>query len=284
MILVTWPIWPPRPYMVKPFKILLRNRGADFYETWYAALGTPAHHSLFKWWLWSEFDLFYGKVKFGNFCFFYRKKWKLDFSETIAACDLKVDRCRRLIEMMKVCEYWRSRSFHYHIFSRFCMFCALLGQDIRWAFTGPLVLWFFCLSIQRSNIYPIRENMCIWSKSSLSISPSINLFIYLSIFLFIYLSIYPSIFLFNDQTITYIPLWKICVLGRNRNTLYLSIFSSPQPKAHRWAYRIPMDQASVRPLSVVRPHFQTSSPPKPLGQSNLNFMWSLLGKGERKFI
>ena len=21
------------------------------------------------------------------------------------------------------------------------MFCALLGQDIRWAFTGPLVLW-----------------------------------------------------------------------------------------------------------------------------------------------
>ena len=22
------------------------------------------------------------------------------------------------------------------------MFCALLGQDIRWAFTGPLVLWF----------------------------------------------------------------------------------------------------------------------------------------------
>ena len=43
---------------------------------------------------------------------------------------------------MKLCEYWRSRSFLYHIFSRFCLFCALLGQDIRWAFTGPLVLWF----------------------------------------------------------------------------------------------------------------------------------------------
>ena len=38
---------------------------------------------------------------------------------------------------MKVCEYWRSRSFLYHLFSRFCMFCALVGQDIRWAFTGP---------------------------------------------------------------------------------------------------------------------------------------------------
>ena len=54
-----------------------------------------------------------------------------DFSETIAASDLKVGRCRQLIEFMKLCEYRRSRSFLYHIFSRFCMFCALLGQDIR---------------------------------------------------------------------------------------------------------------------------------------------------------
>ena len=27
------------------------------------------------------------------------------FSETIAACDMKVDRCRKLVEFMKVCEY-----------------------------------------------------------------------------------------------------------------------------------------------------------------------------------
>ena len=27
----------------------------------------------------------------------------MDFSETIAACDLKVGRCRQLIEIMKVC-------------------------------------------------------------------------------------------------------------------------------------------------------------------------------------
>ena len=66
----------------------------------------------------------------------------VDFSETIAACDLKVGRCRQLIEIMKVCEYRRSRPFLYHIFSRLCLFCALLGQDIRRAFTGPLVLWF----------------------------------------------------------------------------------------------------------------------------------------------
>ena len=45
----------------------------------------------------------------------------MDFSETIAACDLKVGGCRELIEVMKVCEYWRSGSFLYHIF--LCFIC-----------------------------------------------------------------------------------------------------------------------------------------------------------------
>ena len=40
---------------------------------------------------------------------------------------------------------------------------------------------------------------------------------------------------------------------------------------------------SSRRSSVVH-HFQRSSSLKPLGQSKPNFMWSLLGKGERKFI
>ena len=35
----------------------------------------------------------------------------VDFSETIAACDLKVGRCRQLVDLMKGCEYSRSRSF-----------------------------------------------------------------------------------------------------------------------------------------------------------------------------
>ena len=29
----------------------------------------------------------------------------VDFSETIADCDLKVGRCRQLFEFMKACEY-----------------------------------------------------------------------------------------------------------------------------------------------------------------------------------
>ena len=56
---------------------------------------------------------------------------RVDFSETIAASDLKGGRCRQVIEFIKLYEYRRSRSFLYHIFSRFCMFCALLGHDIR---------------------------------------------------------------------------------------------------------------------------------------------------------
>ena len=53
------------------------------------------------------------------------------FFKTIAASDLKDGRCRQLTEFMKLCEFRRSRSFLYHIFSRFCLFCVLLGQDIR---------------------------------------------------------------------------------------------------------------------------------------------------------
>ena len=62
---------------------------ADSHETWYVALGTPAH----------------GKVKFGNLGFSIGKVKTVDFSKTIAACDLKVGRCRQLIEIMKVREY-----------------------------------------------------------------------------------------------------------------------------------------------------------------------------------
>ena len=37
--------------------------------------------------------------------FLLEKVKTMDFSETIAACDLKVGRWRQLIEVMKVCEY-----------------------------------------------------------------------------------------------------------------------------------------------------------------------------------
>ena len=43
--------------------------------------------------------------------FLWEKVQTVDFSETIVACDLKVGRCRQLIDFMKVCEYLRSMSF-----------------------------------------------------------------------------------------------------------------------------------------------------------------------------
>ena len=58
---------------------------------------------------WVDLDLFHRKVNLG---FSIGKKLKtVDFSETIAACDLKSGGCRQLIELMKVCEYCRSMSF-----------------------------------------------------------------------------------------------------------------------------------------------------------------------------
>ena len=50
------------------------------------------------------------------------------FSETIAACDLKVARCRQLIEFMKLCEYRRSRPFLFHIFPDFVCFVLYLAK------------------------------------------------------------------------------------------------------------------------------------------------------------
>ena len=36
---------------------------------------------------------------------------KTEFLDTIAVCDLKVGRCRHVLEFMKVCEYLMSMSF-----------------------------------------------------------------------------------------------------------------------------------------------------------------------------
>ena len=48
-----------------------------------------------------------------TWAFLWEKVKTVNFSETIESCDHKVCMYRQLIEFMKVCEYWRSRSFHY---------------------------------------------------------------------------------------------------------------------------------------------------------------------------
>ena len=112
MVLITWPRWLPCPYMVKTLKnFLLQNQKTDDLESWYAASGAWELWSLFKWWLWVDADLFYGKVEFGPLCFLYGKVKTMDFSETIVVYDIKVGRCSQLNEYMKLYEYQRSRSF-----------------------------------------------------------------------------------------------------------------------------------------------------------------------------
>ena len=79
-VLVTWSRWPPCPYMVKTLKnLFLWNQKADDLETWYAASGARVLPNLFKWWLWVDLDLFYGKVKFGPLRFCMGKRWNIGF-------------------------------------------------------------------------------------------------------------------------------------------------------------------------------------------------------------
>ena len=70
-----------------------------------------ALYNLYKPWHWVDLYLFYRKVNFGPMAFQGREVKTLNFSGSFEACDLKVSRYRRLIDLMKWCEYSRSRSF-----------------------------------------------------------------------------------------------------------------------------------------------------------------------------
>ena len=92
MMLVTWPRWPPSPYMVKTFEnLLLQNRMSYDLETWHVASGTQALQSLYKWWPWVDLDLFYGKVKFGNLGFSIGKSENSGFSWKVVGADILLE-------------------------------------------------------------------------------------------------------------------------------------------------------------------------------------------------
>ena len=65
----------------------------------------------------------------------------VDFSETIAACDLKVGRCRQLIKIMKVCDEWRYLSYIFQVLYVLC-FTRPRYQVSVYRTIGPLV-WLF---------------------------------------------------------------------------------------------------------------------------------------------
>ena len=94
----------------KPLKVFFSGTGGPISTKlgiWHRGLQPIIVYT--KWWSWVDL---YILTKFGYIDISIGKKVKpVDFSKSIVACDLKTGTCRQLIELMKVSEYWRSRSF-----------------------------------------------------------------------------------------------------------------------------------------------------------------------------
>ena len=72
----------------------------------------------------------------------------VDFSETIAASDLKVGRCRQLIEFMKVCEFLKVKVISLpYIFQVLYVLCFTrpIFQLSVYRTIGPLVVFTDCI-------------------------------------------------------------------------------------------------------------------------------------------
>ena len=67
---------------------------------------------------------------------------------------------------------------------------------------------------------------------------------------------------------------------RKHSSLFLAHLSR---RLTRWTYRMGLEPAFVRPsvCASVRPHFQTWISPRPAGRLQSNFIWSIIGVGER---
>ena len=77
MVMVRWPRWPPRPYMVKTFKnLLLQNRECLGAEPLQESSGTGGLPKLLKELSYVDVWRFYGKVKFASLCICMGKTFK----------------------------------------------------------------------------------------------------------------------------------------------------------------------------------------------------------------
>ena len=88
---VTWPRWPPCPYMLKTLKnLFLQNQKAGDLESWYVASSTRVLQSLFKWWPWVDLTYFMARSNLVPYAFVWEKGKRMYFSETIVVYDLKL--------------------------------------------------------------------------------------------------------------------------------------------------------------------------------------------------
>ena len=87
-------------YGKKHSKIFFSGTGRPSSRNLVCSIGTPAHHDPGV-----TLTYFTARSNLVTLAFLWENVKTVDFSETIAACDLEVGRCRELIEFMKVYEY-----------------------------------------------------------------------------------------------------------------------------------------------------------------------------------
>ena len=155
------------------------------------------------------------------------------------------------------------------VFFSFCLFFCFLMGSYRYSYIQKPRMWMFKLYIAFLQAFTLQYFPFACSHNVACFRPLIQIVV-------------------NHQW----PLnrFKVNVTDKCQQITRLLyddvLFSSPEPLGSQGELIVyPWSGVRRRPSSVVvRSHFQTSSPLKPLDQSKPNFMWSLLGKGERKFI
>ena len=126
--------------MVKTLKKSSPEPAGYFHETWYVASGTPASVIVC-----SNDDpgvtltYFTARSNLVTYAFLWEKVKTVDFSETIAASDLNVGRCRQLIEFMisgeRLQDHWFSGFKIAH--KTLGKIASQLGQKKSQLFPGP---------------------------------------------------------------------------------------------------------------------------------------------------
>ena len=141
MILVTWPTWPPCPYMVKTLKnLLLQNQLTNDLEFWYVALCMRVLPKLFKLWPWVDLDPFYAKVKFGHIGFCMGKSENYLFFGNY--CSLGSQSC------LKHLAKW--------------------VYEVEWVSKVKVILWFWSkvFQISKLKLVFLKNSWVIWNQNS----------------------------------------------------------------------------------------------------------------------
>ena len=123
-------------------KSLLWNLWTDFNKTWHVASGTSVLQWKYKLWPCDDLDLFYSKVSLGCVCSnllkcHWREKLRGNGSMDRICMNMKI----KLTPGVHLSLPWGCIHVYDHN-SQTSLLVYTCIPDLRWAFTGPLVLWF----------------------------------------------------------------------------------------------------------------------------------------------